>query len=82
MARHGHEVRDVSQKGQAQLKSGTLALLPRRSRDDLIVLLSSVRLTFEQIQLVGRIRGKRVRGCECKQLMQWCCLEQGQAQDL
>jgi hypothetical protein len=43
---------------------------------------SSVRLTFEQIQLVGRIRGNRVRRCECKQLMQWCCLEQGQTQDL
>ncbi len=48
----------------------------------LLVLLSSVRLTFEQIQLVSDIGQKCVRWIERKQLMQWSCLEHSQTQDL
>ena len=44
--------------------------------------LSSVRLTFEQIQLVRHIRRNRIKWSESKQLIKWSCLEHGQAQDL
>lgn len=39
-----------------------------------------IRLTFEQIRLIGRIRRNRVRQYERKQLMQWRCLEQPRIQ--
>ena len=47
------------------------------SIDDEMKYVSSVRLTFEQIQLVGRIRENRAGWVELKQLMQRSCLEHG-----
>ena len=40
--------------------------------------LTTVRLTFEQIQLTRHVWQYRVLRVEPKQLMQWSCLEHGQ----
>jgi putative transposase len=54
----------------------------RRAVREFMAQYSSVRLTFEQIQLVGRIRANRAGWIELKQLIQRSCLEHGQTQDL